>query len=141
MYILNGKERSCLKTIARRTRIDYLEKNKYTYLEDDIDMFEENIFVSTENVEKDFEMKCDRDISAYEIEKVFMDLYKLKSIKALTLREKLVFYSYYWENKTDKEIGEALNINGDTIRKIRERAKNKALKNYQNLKEKRDNNV
>ena len=50
MYILNGKERSCLKTIARRTRIDYLEKNKYTYLEDDIDMFEENIFVSTENV-------------------------------------------------------------------------------------------
>lgn len=141
MYILNGKERSCLKTIARRTRIDYLEKNKYTYLEDDIDMFEENIFVSTENVEKDFEMKFDRDICAYEIEKVFMDPYKLKSIKALTLREKLVFYSYYWENKTDKEIGEALNINGDTVRKIRERAKNKALKNYQSLKEKRDNNV
>lgn len=43
----------CLATIARRTRNRYLEKNKYTYLEDEIDMLDENIFVAPENVEEE----------------------------------------------------------------------------------------
>ena len=53
MYKLNGKEVMCLATIARRTRNRYLEKNKYTYLEDEIDMLDENIFVAPENVEEE----------------------------------------------------------------------------------------
>ena len=47
----------CLATIARRTRNRYLEKNKYTYLEDEIDMLDENIFVAPENVEEEIELK------------------------------------------------------------------------------------
>ena len=51
MYILNNKEKAALITIARRVRIDYLKSNHCTYLEDDIDMLDENIFVSEENIE------------------------------------------------------------------------------------------
>lgn len=138
MYILNETEKSCLKTIARRKRIDYLEKNKYTYLEDDIDMIDENIFISDENVEKDFEIKNDKDICAYEIEKIFKDPYKIKSIKTLTLKEKLVFYSYYLENKSDEEIAKTFNLKEDAIRKIRKRGIKKVLEKYEKLKEKRD---
>ena len=62
MYILNGKEKAALVTIARRTRSDYLKSNNYTYLEDDIDMLDDNIFVSEENIENDYEKKYDREI-------------------------------------------------------------------------------
>jgi len=50
----------------------------------------------------------------------------------------LVLYSYYLEDKTDKEIGENLKIKGDTIRKIRERAKSKVKRKYKNYKEERN---
>ena len=46
-------------TIAKRVRADYLRENKYTLLEDDIDMFDENVFVSDFNVEDDVAKKLD----------------------------------------------------------------------------------
>lgn len=134
MYILNGKEKAALITIVRRTRADYLKTNNYTYLEDDIDMFDENILVSNENIEKNYEEKYDRDICAHELEKVFGDLYLLKSSKALTYREKLVLFSYYWEETTDEAIGKELHLLGDTVRKIRERALKKIKDRYLKLK-------
>ena len=127
MYILNGKEKAALITIARRTRADYLKINHYTYLEDDIDMFDENI-------EKNYEEKYDRDICVHELEKVFGDPYLLKSSKALTYREKLVLFSYYWEETTDEAIGKELHLLGDTVRKIRERALKKIKDKYLKLK-------
>lgn len=136
MYILNNKEKAALITIARRTRIDYLKSNHYTYLEDDIDMFDENIFVSEENIENYCEAKCDKEICAYEIEKIFSDSLLLKSSKALTYKEKLVLFSYYMEEKsTDKRVGEIMNMKGDTVRKIRKRALEKIKKEYLKLKE------
>lgn len=141
MYILNGKEKAALITIAKRTRSDYLKSNNYTYLEDDIDMFDENIFVSVENIENDYEKKYDRDICAYEMEKVFSDPFLLKSSKALTYREKLVLFSYFWEETTDERIGKELHIKGDTVRKIRNRAINKIEKEYLKLKGEENKNV
>ncbi len=134
MYILNGKEKAALITIARRVRIDYLKSNHYTYLEDDIDMFDENIFVSEENVEKNYEEKYDRNICASQMEEVFGDPFLLKSSKALTYREKLVLFSYYWEETTDEKIGKELHLKGDTVRKIRNRALKKIEKEYLKLK-------
>ena len=52
MYILSNKEKAALITIARRSRYDYLRKNDYTYLEDDIDMIDEELLISEENIEK-----------------------------------------------------------------------------------------
>lgn len=97
MYILNGKEKLALVTIARRKRIDYLKKNCYTYLEDDIDMFDENIFVSKENIEKDYERKYEREICEDNFEKLFEDSFVSKSAKALTEKERSVLLLYYGE--------------------------------------------
>jgi len=54
LYILNGQEKACIKTIARRVRNDYLKKNNYTYFEDDIDIVNEELLISNENVENTF---------------------------------------------------------------------------------------
>lgn len=129
----------CLATIARRTRNRYLEKNKYTYLEDEIDMLDENIFVAPENVEEEIELKYDREICANEIEKVFKDPRRVKSIKTLTEQEKLVFYLRCFKGKTDEEIGGKLNKSADAIRKTRARAKDKSIKKFNKIKEEENN--
>ena len=130
MYILNNQEKAYLITIAKRTRIDYLTKNNYIYIEDSIDMLDEDIFVSDENIENDFARKCDLCISAEEFEKIFTDLNLLKSTKRLSFREKLVLFSYYSEQKTDARIGKELHLKTDTVRKIRDRATEKIYKTY-----------
>lgn len=99
MYILNNKEKAFLITVAKRARADYLRKNRYTLLEDDIDMFDENIFISDVDVENDVAIKLDSNISAEKIENIFNDLNVLKSTKNLSYREKLVLFSYYSERK------------------------------------------
>lgn len=141
MYILNNKEKAALVTIVRRTRYDYLRKNHYTYLEDDIDMIDASFLVSEENIEKNYEEKYDRGLCASEIEKIFKNPYLVKSSKALTDREKLVLFLYYCEEneendekKTDEKIGQELNLKGNTISKIRYRALDKIRKEYFRLK-------
>lgn len=64
MYILSNKEKAALITIARRARYDYLRKNDYTYLEDDIDMIDEELLISEENIEKTVVEKVDGDVCA-----------------------------------------------------------------------------
>ena len=134
MYILSNDEKSYLRKIAIYTRKDYLRKSKYIFIEDDIYEIDEKFLISIENVEINVEVKTDMDICAPNIEKVFKDRKMNKIVKALTLREKLVLFSYYFENKTDAAIGTALNIKGDTARKIRIRALDKAKKEYEKMK-------
>ena len=141
MYILNRKEKSALVTIAKRKRDDYLKIHHYTYLEDDIDMLDENILVSNENIERDYEVKYDKNICAYEMEKVFSDPFLLRSSKALTYKEKLVLFSYFWEETTDALIGKELHMKGDTVRKIRTRAIKKIEKEYLKLKGDNKNDI
>lgn len=134
MYILSNDEKSYLRKIVMYTRKDYLRKNKYIFIEDDIDDVEDKFLISIENVEINVETKTDMEICAPNIENVFKDEKMNKIVKALTLREKLVFFSYYFENKTDAAIGKALNIKGDTARKIRIRALDKVKKEYEKMK-------
>lgn len=134
MYILSNDEKSYLRKIAMYTRKDYLRKNKYIFIEDDIGEIDEKFLISIENVEINVEVKTDMEICAPNIENVFKDRKMNKIVKALTLREKLVLFSYYFENKTDAAIGKALNIKGDTARKIRIRALDKAKKEYGKMK-------
>lgn len=134
MYILSNDEKSYLRKIAMYTRKDYLRKNKYIFIEDDIDEIDEKFLISIENVEINVEVKTDMEICAPNIEKIFKDEKMNKIVKVLTLREKLVLFSYYFENKTDAAIGKALNIKGDTARKIRIRALDKAKKEYGKMK-------
>lgn len=139
MYKLNKQEISCLKLICKRKRIDYLQKNKYTYLEDDIDLIDEARLVTKENIEDEFIKKNDLNIKVEEIEKVFGNPNVLKSTKNLTYKEKLVLFSCFWENKTDKQIGKELHIKPNTITKMKKRAMEKIRNKYRKLKEEKRN--
>ena len=142
MYILSNKEKAALITIARRARYDYLRKNDYTYLEDDIDMIDEELLIAEENIEKTVAEKIDGDICASDFEKIFDDPYLIKISKALTKEERLVLFSYYMERgengeiteKTDKVVAKELNMKPDTARKTRKRALEKLKKEYLKLK-------
>ena len=142
MYILNNKEKAALVTIARRKRYDYLRENDYTYLEDDIDMIDEELLISEENIEKIVVEKIDGELCASNFEKVFDDPNLIKVSKALTKKERLVLFSYYMEEdengeineKTDKIVAKELNIKPDTARKTRKRALAKLKKEYLKLK-------
>ena len=142
MYILSNKEKTAIITIARRARYDYLRKNDYTYLEDDIDMIDEELLISEENIEKTVVEKVDGDVCASDFEKIFDDPYLIKISKALTKKERLVLFSYYLEKdkngeineKTDKVVARELNMKPDTARKTRKRALEKLKKEYLKLK-------
>ena len=149
MYILSNKEKAALITIARRARYDYLRKNDYTYLEDDIDMIDEELLIAEENIEKTVAEKIDGDICASDFEKIFDDPYLIKISKALTKKERLVLFSYYMEKdengeiteKTDKVVSRELNMKPDTARKTRKRALGKLKKEYLKLKGNDKNDV
>ena len=149
MYILSNKEKAALITIARRARYDYLRKNDYTYLEDDIDMIDEELLIAEENIEKTVAEKIDGDICASDFEKIFDDPYLIKISKALTKKERLVLFSYYMEKdengeineKTDKVVSRELNMKPDTARKTRKRAVGKLKKEYLKLKGNDKNDV
>lgn len=142
MYILSNKEKAALITIARRARYDYLRKNDYTYLEDDIDMIDEELLISDENIENAVAEKIDGDVCASDFEKIFDDPYLIKISKALTKKERLVLFSYYLEKdengeiteKTDKVVAKELNMKPDTARKTRRRALGKLKKEYLKMK-------
>ncbi len=149
MYILSNKEKAALVTIARRKRYDYLRKNDYTYLEDDIDMIDEKLLISEENIEKIVVEKMDGELCAFNFEKIFDDPYLIKISKALTKKERLVLFSYYLEkdengefnNKTDKIVAKELNMKPDTVRKTRDRAKKKLRKEYLKMKGNDENDI
>ena len=134
VYKLSKNEKSYLRQIVINTRNEYLRNNKYIFIESEMNDVDEKLLISIENIEINFEIKSERDICAPNIEKVFKDENMFNIVKALTLREKLVLFSYYFEKKTDAAIGKALNINGDTARKIRIRALEKIKNKYKKLK-------
>ena len=149
MYILSNKEKAALITIARRARYDYLRKNDYTYLEDDIDMIDEELLIAEENIEKTVAEKIDGDICASDFEKIFDDPYLIKISKALTKKERLVLFSYYMEKdenvelteNTDNVVAKKVNMKPDTARKTRKRALGKLKKEYLKLKGNDKNDV
>ena len=134
VYELSKEEKTYLRQIVINTRNKYFRKNKYIFIENNIEDADEKFHISIENVEINFEIKSERDICAPNIEKVFKDENMFNIVKALTLREKLVLFSYYFEKKTDAAIANALNLNGDTARKIRIRALEKIKNKYKKLK-------
>lgn len=132
---LGPKEIACLITIATRTRDKYLVKNKYTFIEDDIDMINENVLVSDENIEEDYERKYDNEIESNNMEKLFGNSLLSKSAGLLSNREKSALFSFSVERKTDKVIGSEINATEEATRKIRKRATEKVKSNYFKFKE------
>lgn len=135
MYKLSNEEKIYLKKIVINTRNNFFRKNKYIVWEENVECVDEKLLISIENIEINFEIKCDKEITSDKIEKVFGDTDMNNIVKnALTLREKLVLFSYYFENKTDLEVGKVLNIKPDAARMIRTRALKKIRESYKKLK-------
>lgn len=133
MYALNNKEKAYLRGIAINTRNDFLKNEKYKKYEE-IELEETEEIVDKDNKIEDILVVIDNEnVDSYCIEKVFEDKKIMKIVEALTLKEKLVLFSFYFENNTDLEISKALNEKADTIKKVRQRAlikiKNKYLEN------------
>lgn len=57
----------------------------------------------------------------------------VKSIKVLTDREKLVLFLCHFKGLTDENIGEIINLKGDSTRKLRKRAQDKVKNQYKKL--------
>lgn len=140
MYKLSNEEKTYLRKIVINTRNNFFKKNKYVVLEENIEDIDEKLLISVENIEINFEIKYDKEIKPIEIEKVFRDRDMNNIVKnALTLREKLVLFLYYFENNTDLEVGKVLNVKMDAARMIRTRALKKIRNNYKKLKGENEN--
>lgn len=136
MYILNGQEVNCLKTIAKRVRYHYFYENKYIFVEEEIESKDESLFVSADNVEINIEIKMDRELCAQNLEKIFGDEIMQKIVKALTLKEKLMLSLYYSECKTDNEIAKLFDMNTKAISRKRQRLLKRMNSKYNKIKEK-----
>ena len=137
MYALNNDEKAYLRKIMINVRNEYIKKEMYKEYEeieieneDDLNLsnyacYKDSIDVLIENIN-------DNDILPSNIENLFTNKKIMKIVKALTLKEKLVLFLYYFESKTDREIGENLDIKTNTIKKIRLRALEKIRLSYFN---------
>ena len=130
-YNLKKKKKAYLKKIVINTRNKYLKKAKYNKISElELELLEDNEIIVDNSLEINLEIKLDKEIMPFFIENIFTDKKIMKIVKTLSLREKLVLFLYYFESKTDKSIGKFLNVNGDTITKIRCRALKKIRKQY-----------
>lgn len=131
MYILNNREKAYLRGIVINTRNEYLKKEIYEkYEEIGIEENFEQISYDENCINDIIEQLSNENIVSFNIEKVFTNVKIMKIVRALTLREKLVLFSYYFENKTDKAIGTAIHISTEGARIIRKNALKKIKERY-----------
>lgn len=101
-YLVEGlskEETAYLKSIVVNARKRYI-KNNYRYINNQCVSMEEVEEIEGESVLDIIINKCEDEIkSAVEFEKVISDSKLYYAIKALSLREKMVLFSLYKENK------------------------------------------
>lgn len=131
MYVLGKNEKAYLRRIIINTKNDYLKNNKYNGVEEvELEGEAESIVDKKNELDNILVIMNDKDINSCSIENVFEDKEIMKIVKALTLREKLVLFLYYFENNTDIEIGKALSMNSDSVKKVRQRTLIKVKERY-----------
>ena len=114
---LTGQEKNYLKKIVMSTRHRYLEKLNFNEL---------SLTEELEEYKEDIYSEALTDVGAFE--KLFSDEKLYKLVKALSLKEKMVLFCLYHENKTIRETAEALNINKETVINRRDRALKEILR-------------
>lgn len=127
-YELSEREKGVILGIVLNTRNDFLKKNKYVKIQY-VELDDAKLITTEQEVEELVDKLCNKILSASELGNLFENK-NIKDIveKALTLKQKSVLFSYYHENKIDKEVGKELKTKEDTIRKMRNRAIDKIRK-------------
>ena len=127
-YELSEREKGVILGIILNTRNDYLKKHKYVKIQC-VELDDAKIITTEKEIEKLVDKLCNKIMSATELGNLFENK-NIKDIveRALTLKQKSVLFSYYYEGKRDKQLGKELKIKEDTIRKMRNRAIDKIRK-------------
>ena len=126
---LSKEEKSYLKKLIINVRKKYI-KNNYEYLNsNDVnwDTFEDiecnSLFDAVLN-------KCVDELkSALEFERLFCDEKLYNVTKALSVKEKMVLFALYKEEKSIKQIAKEMNVERTTIWRIKNKAQEKIIKN------------
>lgn len=123
---LSAKEKKYLKEIVISARNRYIEKNhiKYKLVELSDDIISDNESVSDVII-----AKCEEEVkSVLEFEKLISDEKLYKVIKALSLKEKMVLFYLYKENKNISQTAKEMGINRETVHNIKNKITTKILK-------------
>ena len=126
---LSKEEKSYLKKLILNVRRKYIKDN-YEYLNsNDVnwDTFEDiecsSLFDAVLN-------KCVDELkSALEFERLFCDEKLYNVTKALSVKEKMVLFALYKEEKGINQIANEMNVERTTIWRIKNKAQEKILKN------------
>ncbi|MGM9834201.1 MAG: hypothetical protein ACI4VN_01890 [Clostridia bacterium] len=125
---LTKEEKSYLKKIILNTRRKYIRDN-YDFINDinvDLCDYED---IEAESVLEAVINKCEKEIeSAVEFEKVISNNKLYKVIKALSLKEKMMLFSLYKEDKPISLIATEMKISRTTAWRIKTDALDKVMK-------------
>lgn len=126
---LSKEEKSYLKKLILNVRRKYIKDN-YEYLNsNDVnwDTFED---IECNSLFDAFLNKCVDELkSALEFERLFCDEKLYNVTKALSVKEKMVLFALYKEEKGINQIANEMNVERTTIWRIKNKAQEKILKN------------
>lgn len=125
---LTKEEKAYLKLVILNTRRKYIRDNYYEINITHIN-FDKLVDFETESVLDSVIKKCDNEVkSLVEFEKTISNVRLYNAIKALSLKEKMVLFGIYKENKTINQIASEMKVERTTIWRIKSRALDKIMK-------------
>jgi len=125
---LSKEEIAYLKKVVVNTRRKYIRDNYRLLNEEKVNIydFEE---IEGESILEIIFTKHEEEIkSAMEFEKIISDSKICNCIKALSLKEKMVLFSLYKEDKSVNQIAKEMNIDRTNIWRLKSKALDKIMK-------------
>lgn len=130
-YLIEGlskEEKAYLKSIVLSVKNNYLRRN-WNHLYGNSELKENMIDVSNDLLETIFRNYEEEVKNISEFENLFSNIIIYKTIKALSLKEKMVLFLLYKENKSIAQISSEMRIRRETVWRIKNKAQDKILKN------------
>lgn len=125
---LSKEEKLYLQTVITNTKKRYIRDNYEQINHTSVDFYS-CINASSESVLETVINKCVEEIkSAIEFEKIISNEKLYHIVKALSLREKIVLFSLYKENKSINQISKEMRMERTTVWRIKCNALNKIMK-------------
>lgn len=125
---LTKEEKLYLQTVISNTKKRYIRDNYEQINHTNID-FSSCINTSSESILEIVINKCVEEIeTAIEFEKIVSNEKLYHIVKALSLREKVVLFSLYKENKSINQIAKEMRVERTTVWRIKGNALDKIMK-------------
>ena len=126
---LSKEEKSYLKKLILNVRRKYIKDN-YEYLNSNDVNWDTSEDIECNSLFDAVLNKCVDELkSALEFERLFCDEKLYNVIKALSVKEKMVLFALYKEEKGINQIANEMNVERTTIWRIKNKAQEKIIKN------------